>query len=295
MSVRILSHFVLLLLWLLHFLPLPVLAICGKSLGFMFYFVGMRRRKIVLVNLTLCFPNLAEKERTSLARAHFKMLGRSFLERSKLWWASEDELRRLIHVSGENHIKEALNAGKAVILLAPHFVGLDAGGIGIALRFDAMSMYSTQKNAVFDALILRGRKRFNAQLLLSRQDGILKTIKAMKKGLPFYYLPDMDLGREDALFAPFFGVKAATITGLPRLAKVANAVIITCVTRILENGKGYEVTLEKAWENFPTEDVFKDTCRMNDFIEHAVKTMPEQYYWVHRRFKTRPQGEEKFY
>ena len=165
--------------WLLHFLPLPILARLGEGLGEVLYRLGTRRRKIALVNLSLCFPELDEQQRRALARAHFRILGRSILERSILWWGSRERLSRLIRVDGAERIHAAKDAGRPVILLAPHFVGLDIGGIGMALSLDVVSIYSAQKNPVFDQLLLRGRKRFGDQQLLSRQDGARTSIKAM--------------------------------------------------------------------------------------------------------------------
>ena len=292
---RALSRAAITLFWLLHFLPLPILAVLGQGLGALLYRLGRRRREIALVNLSLCFPELDETARRALARAHFRVLGRSILERSLLWWASRERLSRLIRVDGEERVRALRDAGRPVILLAPHFAGLDAGGIGIAMRFDSLSIYSAQKNPVFDQLLLRGRQRFGDQLLLSRQDGARSSIKAMRSGRPFYYLPDMDFGRRDSVFAPFFGVDAATITGLSRLARAAGATVIPCITRILPKGQGYAVDLGLPWQGFPSSDVQADTERMNAYIEGAIRTMPEQYYWVHRRFKTRPEGQARLY
>jgi len=292
---RLLSQLVIALLWPLHLLPLPVLAVLGRGLGLVLFYLGKRRRKITLINLRLCFPELSEAGQRHLAVTHFKMLGRSILERTLLWWSSEKRLARLIHVEGEEKLRALHQSGTPIILLAPHFVGLDAGGIGIAMRFDSLSIYSTQKNPVFDRLILSGRKRFGEQLLLSRQDGARSSIKAMRAGRPFYYLPDMDFGSRDSVFVPFFGVQAATITGLSRLSRAAGAVVVSCITKILPDGQGYLVEIGDPWENFPSTDVEADTRRMNIFIEEAVRTMPEQYYWVHRRFKTRPEGAPRIY
>ncbi|MDA0189135.1 MAG: lipid A biosynthesis acyltransferase, partial [Proteobacteria bacterium] len=129
--------------------------------------------------------------------------------------------------------------------------------------------------------------------LLSRQDGMRRALKSMKAGLPFYYLPDMDFGQRDAVFAPFFGVPAATITGVSRLARLTGARIVPCVTRMVADG--YEVELQAPWEDYPGESVEADTRRMNEYIETQVLRMPEQYFWVHKRFKSRPPGEAKFY
>jgi len=249
----------------------------------------------VQINLDWCFPELAATERKQLAKAHFRALGRSILERSVLWWGSQERLERMIRIEGSEKIRAVLDAGKPVLLLAPHFVGLDAGGVAVAMRFDSLSMYAEQANPVFDRLLLNGRRRFGDQMLLTRQDGIRATVKAMKSGRPFYYLPDLNARRRESIFVPFFGVPAATITGLSRLARASGATVLTCVTRMLPGGQGYVAEIGDAWENFPTADAEADTARMNAWIEAAVRTMPEQYYWVHRRFKTRPEGEPRPY
>lgn len=290
-----LSRLAIAIFWLLHWLPLSVLSRIGEAFGMLLYFVAVPRRRVVAINLGLCFPELSEAERGRLARAHFRAAGRSFLERGLLWWGSPERLQRIVKVEGQEHLRALQAAGRPVILLAPHFVGLDVGGSRLSLDVDVVSIYARQKNQVFDRWLYHGRSRFGDQLLLSRQDGVRGTIKAMKAGRPFYYLPDMDYGRKDAVFVPFFGVPAATITGLSRLSRLAGAVVVPCITRMLPGGQGYRLEIGEPWADFPTADVEADTARMNAAIEAAVRTMPEQYYWVHRRFKTRPEGERRFY
>jgi KDO2-lipid IV(A) lauroyltransferase len=289
------SQFAVFLFWLLHFLPLPALAVIGNALGCLLFLLGYRRRAVARTNLELCFPEITVTERGRLVRAHFRALGRSILERSLFWWSRRERLERMIRLEGAGKLRAQLDAGRPVILLTPHFVGLDAGGVAVAMRFDSLSMYAEQTNPVFDRLLLDGRRRFGDQLLLTRQDGIRAAVKAMKSGRPFYYLPDLNTRRREAVFVPFFGVPAATTDGLSRLARVAGATVLTCVTRMLPGGRGYVTEIGDAWENFPTADATADTARMNAWIEAAVRTMPEQYYWVHRRFKTRPVGEAKSY
>ncbi|MDR0378593.1 MAG: lysophospholipid acyltransferase family protein [Candidatus Accumulibacter sp.] len=289
------SQFAIFLFWLLHFLPLPALDGIGNAFGCLLFFLGRQRRAVVRINLELCFPEITTTEREKLVRTHFRMLGRSILERSLLWWSSRERLERMIRLEGAEKLRAQLDAGRPVILLTPHFLGLDAGGVAVAMRFDSLSMYAEQANPVFDRLLLDGRLRFGNQLLLTRQDGIRAAVKAMKSGRPFYYLPDLNTRRREAVFVPFFGVPAATTDGLSRLARVAGAIVLTCVTRMLPDGQGYVTEIGDAWENFPTTDATADTARMNAWIETAVRTMPEQYYWVHRRFKTRPIGEAKPY
>jgi KDO2-lipid IV(A) lauroyltransferase len=186
-----------------------------------------------------------------------------------------------------------------VIILAPHFVGLDAGGIRFSMLMHAISMYSHQKNKVLDAAILQARSRFNKPILLSRQDGMRPAVRAMRRGLSFYYLPDMDFGARDAAFVPFFGVDAATITAPARLARITKARVVPCVTRMTKDG--YEARWYPAWDDFPDADddspatLARAARRMNAFIEERIAEMPEQYLWTHKRFKTRPGGEGKFY
>ena len=285
------SRVIIALIWLLHWLPLPLLSRIGSGFGWLLYWLVVPRRKVVLINLRLCFPDLSESERRALARRHFAVTGRSMLERGLAWWASAERLRATVRIDGLERLQALRAAGRPVLLLAPHFVGLDMAGTRLSLEGDFVSVYSPQKDKVID----HGRSRFNDQLLLSRHDGVRATVKAMKSGRPFYYLPDLDYGRKESIFVPFFGVPAATITGLPRLARLAGAAVVPCVVRMLPGGGGYVLELGEPWTDYPSEDVEADTRRMNAWLEGVVRTMPEQYYWVHRRFKTRPEGEPRIY
>ena len=277
------------LIWLARFLPLRVLAALGSGLGLVLYGVGAERRRVALVNLELCFPELAPQERVRIARAHFQALTRSILERGILWWSSAEAVRRLVLLEGEEHWRAV--ADRPVIVLAPHFVGCEMGGIRIHLDRPMATMYSKQRNVALDAMLLHGRTRFNESRVYSRQDGIRPIVRALRAGMPLFYLPDMDFGPRDALFVPFFGVQAATITALSRLAAISGAAVLPCITRQLPGAQGYVARLYPAWDNFPGADLAADARRMNAFIEERVREMPEQYYWVHKRFKTRPPEE----
>lgn len=283
------------ILWLLHWLPLSVLSRVGEALGEVLYVLAAPRRKVVHINLRLCFPELSDEQRRRMARAHFRATTRSILERGILWWGSAERIRRTVTLSGTEHIAAAKAAGKPIILLAPHFVGLDMGGTRITMDYDIVSIYSMQNNPILNHWLLHGRSRFGNQLLLSRQDGVRHTVKGMKEGRPFYYLPDMDYGPKDSVFVPFFGVSTATITGLSRLAKMAGAVVIPCITTQRPGGGGYHTRCLPAWPDFPSADAVADTAYMNQQIEQWIAEQPEQYYWVHKRFKTRPPGDPRFY
>ena len=279
-------------LWLVHFLPLSWIGAIGAGLGSVLYRFG--RGRVTRVNLALCFPEMSDKERHELGLKHFRMLGRNAVELSVMGWGSEEQLLELIQVEGLEHLKAAAEGGQPVIALAPHFIGLNMGGIRVAHEYPGTSsIYSKQKNPVLDRIFLKARTRFGNPHLVSRQEGLRSVIRVIKSGKPFYFLPDMDFGIRDAIFSPFFGVPTATITALPRLAKLTGARVIPVITR--QVGRGYVARFYPAWEDYPTDDVEADVARMNAFIEDRVREMPEQYFWAHKRFKTRPAGEPSPY
>jgi len=288
-----LARIAIALMWLLHFLPLELLAPIGEAFGLLFYAFGRERRMVCRVNLARCFPELTESARRRLARRHFRAVGRSILERGILWWSPRERIERLIRPSGLEQLQAGL--GRPLILLVPHFVSMDMGFTRLTCDFDMAGIYAKQKSEVINAMLRRGRTRFGNQRVFSRQEGIRPALAALQEGIPFYYLPDFDYGPRDALFVPFFGVPAATITGLSRMARIADARIVPCVTRMLPGGQGYEIRCYPAWDSFPGEDASADTRRMNAFVEERVREMPEQYFWTHKRFKTRPAGEPKWY
>ncbi|HNO88459.1 MAG TPA: lipid A biosynthesis acyltransferase [Rhodocyclaceae bacterium] len=289
------SRLLVALLWLIHWLPLSVQAPIGRGLGHLLYWLIAPRRKVALTNLRLCFPELSEAERVALCKEHFALAGRSLLERGIAWFASEERVRRIVRLDNEPMLRRLIEGGQPVILLAPHFLGLDLGGSRMAIAFDSVSIYARQSDPVIDRWLYHGRSRFGNQLLLARDESIRASIKAMKALRPFYYLPDMDHGAEESVFVPFFGVQAATLAALPRFAKLGGAVVVPCVTRMLPGGQGYVVELGEPWQDFPGPSVEGDARRMNAFLEDRIRSMPAQYYWVHRRFKTRPPGEPPIY
>jgi KDO2-lipid IV(A) lauroyltransferase len=282
------------IMWMLHFLPQTLLARIGEFLGIVLMVLARERRKVVGINLALCFPKLSQREQRRLRRAHFRALGRALAETTIAWWSKADRVRLLAEIEGKEHIDRAIQKGP-LILLAPHFVGVEILAIRMSLEADAQSMYSHQKNKVFDRFLMSRRTRFRPIRLASRQDGIKPVIRGLKARLPLFFLPDMDFGPRDAIFVPFFGVMAATINAVPRLAALTGATILPIIINQKPLGQGYLIRILHPWENYPTQDVHADTRQMNAFIEDCVADTPEQYYWVHKRFKTRPPGEERFY
>jgi KDO2-lipid IV(A) lauroyltransferase len=280
-------------LWAFHWLPLGMQAVVGNGLGWLAYWFAVRRKRIARRNLELCFPEKNPCEIRRLLRQNLQATVRAALEHGLLIWASASRLEKLIRIEGREHLDAC--RGQPVILLAPHFIGLDMGGIRLSTELKVASMYSRSRNPVVDHYLLKSRTRFTEATLASRHEGIRPLIKIIQSGLPFYYLPDQDYGRRESIFVPFFGIAAATIPALARLTKVASAKVVPAVTRQLPGGQGYVLKFYPHWENYPSGDLDADSRRMNAFIEARVREMPAQYLWTHRRFKTRPAGEPNLY
>jgi KDO2-lipid IV(A) lauroyltransferase len=291
---NLLTRLGFLFLWLFHWLPLGVQAAVGNALGWLVYGLTDRRKRIARRNLQLCFPDKKPNEIRRLLRQNLIATMRAALEHGLLIWAPAPRLERLIRIEGREHLESCL--GEPVIVLAPHFIGLDMGGVRFSMELEeAASMYSRSRNPVVDHYLFKLRSRFSKGALASRHEGIRPLIRIIRSGLPFYYLPDQDYGRRESIFVPFFGIAAATVPALARLAKAAGARVLPAVTRQLPGGQGYVLKFYPAWENYPSGDVEADTRRMNAFIEDRVREMPAQYLWTHRRFKTRPAGEPNLY
>ena len=288
------TRFSLAILWLVHFLPRPIISGIGASLGILFYALSAERRHVVEKNVALCFKEKPTREQKRLRKRHFISLGRAIADSSIAWWGSEESIRKLALVEGKEHLDRALSVGP-VIVLAPHFVGVEILGIRLSLEENAQSMYSQQKDPVLNQFLVSKRSRFRDIRLFSRQEGIKNIVRSLKARLPLFFLPDMDFGPRDAAFVPFFGVPAATINAVPRLAMLTNARIVPVTIRQTGAKSPYRIQFFEAWDNYPTGDLALDTRRMNTFIEDQVIQMPEQYYWVHKRFKTRPDGQPSLY
>jgi KDO2-lipid IV(A) lauroyltransferase len=269
-----------------------VLGRIGSAVGSLMYVAIPKRRKIALTNLRLCMPELSEQERRRIAHKHFQDYARSIFERALLWWAPIPRLKRLMHI--EPAVPLADMESGPTILLCPHFVCLDIAGV--ASRVIPLStIYAPQKNEAFDKLLRQGRERFGPVRLITRREGIKPILRALREGLPYFMLPDMDFGEKDAAFVPFFGVPAATLTALPRLAATTGAKVIPVIATFMPNYKGWRVVFYPTWDNYPGDDMIEATRRMNAFIEERVRESPSEYFWTHKRFKTRPEGEPSFY
>ena len=282
-------------IWFMRFtalLPLPVVRAMGWGLGWVLYWLIPARRKVVRTNLALCFSQLPAHTRRGLELKIFIAFTQAWLDRGWLWHAPRSVVQQRVSISGD---VAALNSPTPTVIFAPHFMGLDAGGmaLGLYMQRRLTSIYTNQANKTVDAWMLQGRKRFDNVRMFGRADGVRDIAASLRAGEPLYLLPDMDFGEKDSLFAPFFGVPTATVPSLARFARLGGAQVISIATRITP--QGYMVEVSKPWQNFPTDDLQADTARMNAELQAMILTMPEQYYWVHKRFKTRPPGDADFY
>ncbi|WP_296354455.1 lipid A biosynthesis acyltransferase [Ramlibacter sp.] len=273
-------------------LPLAWVRAMGTALGLLLYVLVQPRRKVVRTNLRLCFPEWSEARRRTVERQVFMRFAQAWLDRAWLWHASPEVTRRRLVVTGE--VRE-LAGTEPTILFAPHFVGMDAGVTGLSQQLPRrmVGIYTHQSNKVLDAWILRGRHRFGNARPLRRSDGVRELVSALRQGELMYLLPDMNFGPEESIFVPFYGVQAATVPSLSRFARLGRAKVVPVVTRMTPGG--YEVRVHAAWPAFPSGDLQADTARMNERLQGYIDAMPDQYYWVHKRFKTRPPGEPPVY
>jgi KDO2-lipid IV(A) lauroyltransferase len=287
------SRLGILTLWLLHFLPLALLAPVGRAIGMGAYVLIAKRRRIARTNLRLCFPDLSSEAREQLLRRHFQCFGRALVESSIAWWGSAERLRRVVRIEGREHV-ESLK-GERFIGFVPHFVGIELEGLRMTADYRGVAVYVRQKDKYVDAFLKRKRERFAGTRMIARQEGVKAILRALEGGQALQLSPDMDLGPKDSVFVPFFGVQAATVTALSRMARLMKLRIIPLVVRQLPGGQGYVARFHPPWEDYPGASVEEDTRRMNAFLEEQIREMPEQYLWTHRRFKTRPPGEPKVY
>ncbi len=277
--------------------PLPTRQRWAGVLGWLASRLMRSRAHIVRSNLALCFPQRSPQDREIWLRRHFRLLAQSVVDRGLFWFGQPSAILAATPITGLEHLDELLKSERKIILLAPHFIGLDAAATRLTMFLqESATMYTRQSDPDVDQIVREGRGRFNRVNLVSRHDGIRGLIRHLRNGIPVYYLPDMDFGIAGAAFVPFFGVPAATLLATAQIAKTWDAAIVPIISRLdLDTGK-YHISVLPALPDFPgTQTPEEATARLNGLIEDWVLTDPAQYYWVHRRFKTRPEGEARIY
>src|ERR1043165_1295084 len=265
----------------------------GKNLGRISYYLLKKFRCIAEINLKLCFPELSDKERKNLLKKQFQSLGMGLIESAMAWWMPDHKLDSLIHIQGLEHLQEALAKKKGVLILSAHFTSLDICGRLFSNIFPMHVVYREQKNRVIDRL-LKQHRNFNWMQPIHRH-AIRQIIKTLKQNKAIWYAADQDYGPTHSIFPPFFNISTATISTPSRYANRTEAQVVTLFYHRLPKGKGYQITIGPILENFGHGDDYQDMLRFNQLLEQAVRAHPDQYLWIHRRFKTRPQNDPYLY
>ena len=278
---------------LLSKLPRGALLRLGKLLGNVFYLLGRNRRHTTSVNIGLCFNELNSTEQASLVKESIRDNAIGFLEMCIAWFNPGQIRPDMIDISGQQHLIDAVSAGKGVILVGAHYSTLDLGGLLMSKYHKVGVMYRANKNPLFDLFMRNSRKRFCASVI--ERGDMRSVIRFIRQGGVMWYAPDQDYGPKQSVFAPFFGVEAATITVIPRLVKINNSAVLMLAHHRTPDGKGYRVSISQPLSDYPTGDDVADATTINRCLENEIRKSPAQYMWLHRRFKTRPKGEPGFY
>lgn len=273
--------------YLISWLPYSVLMALGRGLGRLSFKLLKSRGRIARRNLELCFPDMPPGEREQLVQRNAEETGCAAVETLIGWWWPTWRIRRLAHFKGYEHIQAELAKGKGVLLLAPHMLHLEAAGRVFGLTHPSIGFYRPHNNALMEFFMYRGRSRGNKYMIGKRD--VKALLRALNDGEVCFYLPDQDYGRNRAIFAPFFAVQETACTnGTLLFANAANCAVIPIYTSKLPNNQGYQIEALPALTDFPGKDDYAAICRVNQWVEQAILKHPEQYMWVHRRFKTRP-------
>lgn len=264
----------------------------GALLGLLLHRFMPARRRVVEVNARLCFPELSASERKAFVRQVFINNGIGAFETAMAWWTPQSHFDNRVVLKGREHLEDALKEGKGVLLLGAHFSTLDLGGLLFSRYYPVDAMYRPHENPLMEKIITRGRSRYFGQSI--ERSNIRAVIRALRKNRIIWYAPDQDMGPKHSVFAHFFGVQAATISATSRLARLNNSPVLMLAQHRLADGT-YELELFPVLKGFPSGDDVADAQRINDEIERAIRKDPTQYMWVHRRFKTQPDGKNRLY
>ncbi|NYT61123.1 lipid A biosynthesis lauroyl acyltransferase [Alcaligenaceae bacterium] len=280
------------LLRTLSVLPYGLVARTGEALGSLLYLIPGKRKHILHTNLRLCFPEHTPAQREQLARSTFRHVIRSYFERGIQWYGSAQALAKLVELHSAIELHD--NYEQPTIFLGFHFAGIEAGCMHYSTLHPVASIYTPMSDQATDEISRTQRARFGTEMI-PRNGSAREILKVLKSGKPIMLAADMDFGLRDSVFVPFFGVQACTLTAVSRLAQLGRARVIPFVTEVAPGYRGYKLSIFKALENFPCGDPSADALHINQFLEEQIRLMPDQYYWVHRRFKRRPEGEAPVY
>jgi KDO2-lipid IV(A) lauroyltransferase len=275
------------------FLPYPAIMALGRGIGRMIHRFAQRRRHIACVNIRLCFPELDQPQQERLVKSHFESLGMGLMEVGMGYWMPVSRLEKLIEFHGLEHIGPAYQRGKGVIFLTAHFTSLELSGLYLSWHADYRPMYRPHENPVVQYFLETYRTKRAAAPIT--KDDVRSMIKTLRQNRGVWFAPDQNFSQKGGVFSNFFNQPAASNPATSRFAALTGAAVVPYVLLRKSDGTGYEMTVEPMLEDFPSDDSVADTQRITDHIERWARTAPEQYNWVHRRFKTRPEGMSPLY
>ena len=273
------------------FVPFRLQVFFGKIIGKLIYPLMTELRKTAYSNVSNCFPGKKQPQVTLLVKQHFEAIGISLFETANAYFASDKKIKKMLIIVNEQYFTEALKKEGGIILLCSHFMPLMLGSRALLIKHTIANIYRPQNNKLFDKVMVKGYVKNGAVMIKSTDTRSI--IKAINNSLPIWYAPDQDLGKNNSIFAPLFGIQTATALATSRLAKNNNTRVIPY--SFIRTKHGYEMSFDKPLKNYPSGDAIKDASETNQILEKQILKNPEQYLWIHRRFKTRPEGEENFY
>jgi KDO2-lipid IV(A) lauroyltransferase len=273
------------------FIPFNFQVLIGKTIGKLLYPFMHKLRSTAYSNISHCFPDKKQNQVNLLVKRHFEAIGVSFFETANAYYGSDKKIKKLLTITNENFFQDALKEEGGIILLCSHFMPLMLGSRALLINHTIANIYRPQNNKLFDRIMVKGYKKNGAVMIKSTDTRSI--IKAINNSLPIWYAPDQDLGKNNSVFAPFFGIQTATASATARLAKNNNTRVIPY--SFIRTKKGYKMTFEKPIANYPSNDPIQDATIVNQILEKQIVKSPEQYLWIHRRFKTRPNDEKNFY
>ena len=281
------------LMRLISMLPLRWMQAIGTGIGALVYRLVPSRRRVARINIRQAYPDYDEAQIRALNIASFKSLGISIFEGAQAWWSNRDYLRSICEVEGQQHLDTALAKGKGVILLTGHFTTLEIGAMLIGLYTTLNGVYKKAHNPMFNAFMAHYRSTYGEELIENKN--VRALIRGLRKGRATWFAPDQDFADQDVVFTPFLGGVASTLTATARMAEMTGAEVVPFYPLRLDKSKGYKLVILPALKNFPSDDINADSARINKAIEDMIYANPEQYGWVHKRFKHRPPGEAPLY
>ena len=273
------------------FIPFNFQVLIGKTIGKLLYPFMHKLRSTAYSNISHCFPDKKQNQVNLLVKRHFEAIGVSFFETANAYYGSDKKIKKLLRITNENFFQDALKEEGGIILLCSHFMPLMLGSRALLINHTIANIYRPQNNKLFDRIMVKGYKKNGAVMIKSTDTRSI--IKAINNSLPIWYAPDQDLGKNNSVFAPFFGIQTATASATARLAKNNNTRVIPY--SFIRTKKGYTMSFEKPIANYPSNDPIQDATIVNQILEKQIVKSPEQYLWIHRRFKTRPNDEKNFY